>query len=600
MANIWENPGFELGHVDEIKNGREIQRPEYYRLWIADRDQPNPYDEAEHSRYDVPEMRVLSRADIPDHEEPDFFTDGSHCFKVFQRYGTWWIRLIQFHDLSGWYRMTARCYADLIVEHVNGEKVPAPDAVTGQMMIEAGSDFRTDWLDLVALAKNELTLDFEADGPMAIAVNARCNFAIKNAGMFFDGWSLERIEEPAPIEGRGAPRVQYSRVYNVARQDVTRERWLEIAEMAYDGGLQTLGGSHDDAGIGDLDERRAVAWDVQSREEREELRAFFERWYPGVELVFDGGDPDPGPDPEPLAGPLLTVHVQTDVTGLPGFIAQAQPAWVKLVGNAELAQTIKQISPETQVLYRHHIDHQAPYLEHPDPAEAARSFLDRFWGAIEANPIDCVEGLNETIATGDTDGIMRAVAFEVALSSEVARRGDASACLLNTAIGNPAHGLETELLLPAAEAAVRNGHYIGYHPYFPARPGYTEQWLREEGLHHHLRALLSWDPVFTAAGYHVRYLFTEAGACGAAVRHDGRPGGYNFLAGWRHSQTLNADWQAYLGFLLDFQGQVTEWNAQNGDRARAIMLFTVGAPYVGWDEFKLWERELSALGETLS
>ena len=297
----------------------------------------------------------------------------------------------------------------------------------------------------------------------------------------------------------------------------------------------------------------------------------------------------------------FVVLMYFDVSGLPAFIATAQPAWVKLVGNAELAGTIKHISPNTQVLYRHHVDHQAPFLQHPDPYEAACTFLDRFWDAIEANPIDAIEGLNETIATGDTDGIMRAVAFEVALSHEVKRRSPSiCACLLNTAVGNPAHGLETELLLPAAEAAALNQHYIGYHPYFPAHPTYTREWMSREGKHHHLRALLSWDPVFTAAGYHVRYLFTEAGACGAAARHDHRPGAYNFTAGWRDPAALKGDWPLYLELLLTFEDLVNQWNATHQHRAEAIMLFTVGQPYVGWQHFKLWQRELDELGRALS
>ncbi len=375
--------------------------------------------------------------------------------------------------------------------------------------------------------------------------------------------------------------------------------------------------SADGAGIGDLDERIVVA--VNAGDWPTPLRAFFEEHYPGVELYARGagtpatmatklreslkliyGQSDDTTDepqyPEPAQ--LLSIHLQTEESGWLDYIAAVKPEWVKLVGNIEAAKKIKAISPATKVLYRQHISHQQPYLDSGD----ASAFLATFWDSLKANAayVDAIEGLNETIGTHDIEGIKKAVAFEVALSDELARRDiGVSACLLNTAVGNPDHGAEVELLLPAARAAVRNGGFLGYHPYFPAHPDHAEAWLDAEGLHFHLRALLSWDKVFVANGVYPRYLFTESGACGATPRADGRPGPMNANAGWRYSQTLNGDLNRYIALLLRWRDQVAAWNKGHGYRVRGAAIFTTAARYANWPEFEFNGHPLSVLAASL-
>ncbi|GAG30701.1 unnamed protein product, partial [marine sediment metagenome] len=236
-----------------------------------------------------------------------------------------------------------------------------------------------------------------------------------------------------------------------------------------------------------------------------------------------------------------------------------KPRWVKLVGNMELGKLIKSASPDTKVLFRHHISHNSPFLNAPNKTQAACEFLALFWDSLVANAayIDAIEGLNETIATHDTDGIRKAVAFEVALSDELARRDiGVGACLLNTAVGNPDHGLETQKLLPAAAAAVRNNGWLGYHPYFPCTPIHATHWMDSEWEHYHGRALASWDETFAKFNVKPRYLFTEGGAVGATVRPDGRPGALNANAGWRYFTCLNGNLDAYITLLLRFRAKV--------------------------------------------
>ena len=82
---------------------------------------------------------------------------------------------------------------------------------------------------------------------------------------------------------RGCPRVQYSRLY-VLLPPPCDVRWVNAVIAAlWDTHRPTIGGSADDAGVGDLDGRRVLAvnpdlWDS-------DLAAFFAEWYPGVEVL---------------------------------------------------------------------------------------------------------------------------------------------------------------------------------------------------------------------------------------------------------------------------------------------------------------------------
>lgn len=309
--------------------------------------------------------------------------------------------------------------------------------------------------------------------------------------------------------------------------------------------------------------------------------------YCDPEMLIDFGDETQQQPAPKLPGTFLTLHRQTEVDGILQFVEQAKPRWFKLVTDIEYARHIKDASPDTKIIYR-----DAPNI----PTQEALLQL----AEIHADHIDAIEEQNETIATNDPVGAIVAVERAVNFSEQLAiRQLPVKACLLNVAVGNPGHD-EVEWLLPAAEAAVLNGHYLGYHPYFPAHPQYAAEWLVSEGKHHHMRALLSWDPVFAAHGLKPKYLFTECGAIGAYVREDGRPGGYvGAGSGWRSPECLNGDWTGYLSLLLEWQKMVENWNKWHDNRAAAGMIFTVGAAYVGWDYFKLWLDELNDLADKL-
>ncbi len=91
---------------------------------------------------------------------------------------------------------------------------------------------------------------------------------------------------PARREGHpsgGLPRVQYGRTYVLLPPQADRAWARAVVAATWDRRRYTVGGSADDAGIGDLDFRRVIA--VNPAGWGGDLRAFFERYYPGIIYV---------------------------------------------------------------------------------------------------------------------------------------------------------------------------------------------------------------------------------------------------------------------------------------------------------------------------
>jgi len=344
----------------------------------------------------------------------------------------------------------------------------------------------------------------------------------------------------------------------------------------------------------------------------DKLQAFFEQYYPGVEYTpivaatpaalraaLGGtleppeppGPPGP-PEPQP-ARQLVSLHIQESAGPWLEFITLVQPTVVKLVFGMERAEQIKQVSPGTKVVYRPWVAHQGEFWE-AEPHKGAHAFLATFKDSLLrcAAWIDYVETLNELIATDDIPGIQRTVAFDIAFCEALAEIGyPARPIILTAGVGNPQHGDQTRLLIPAARAAVEAGGALGYHAYWGARPGYCT--MPTAWQHYAGRALESWDPVFREAGLYPDYIFGE---CGAIYEESG-VGMPSAGAGWKYKATLAGDWQAYLAQILDFRRRLNEWNATHGGRCLGATLFTVG----GGDEWKYFELsgQLAALAEAV-
>jgi len=80
-------------------------------------------------------------------------------------------------------------------------------------------------------------------------------------------WNVPPIPpDPPPTDCEGLPRVQYNRRALVVPTDATLEEWLSVCEVAYNE-KQTVTGSYDDAGIGALDSKTAILYDIPNRQE---------------------------------------------------------------------------------------------------------------------------------------------------------------------------------------------------------------------------------------------------------------------------------------------------------------------------------------------
>jgi hypothetical protein len=103
---------------------------------------------------------------------------------------------------------------------------------------------------------------------------------------------------PEPPECYGLPREQYARRYNVYPTWATAERREAIAEICA-GRQETCGPSYDDAGLGALEDKTAVLWDIPA-DQRAAFIDFFETYYPGTVVEFAGDSPEP-PEPLPIS-----------------------------------------------------------------------------------------------------------------------------------------------------------------------------------------------------------------------------------------------------------------------------------------------------------
>ena len=92
---------------------------------------------------------------------------------------------------------------------------------------------------------------------------------------------------------RGAPRVEYARTYRLVNGDANMQTWLDAAEAAF-ALRQTCGFSADDAGVGDLPDRRVILHGHHPPG----MQEWFAEHYPGVDVMGDTAPVPPvAPDP---------------------------------------------------------------------------------------------------------------------------------------------------------------------------------------------------------------------------------------------------------------------------------------------------------------
>lgn len=114
---------------------------------------------------------------------------------------------------------------------------------------------------------------------------------------------------------RGQPRIDYGRVVHVLPSGATVAEMKTVQDAAYPT-RQTVGFSYDDAGIGDLSNRRAILWNIPTAQ-RQTFVDFYVQYYPGVAVEFRSTTPDVIPPPTPVSGRTgLGVNVVTGDMGV--------------------------------------------------------------------------------------------------------------------------------------------------------------------------------------------------------------------------------------------------------------------------------------------
>jgi len=179
-----------------------------------------------------------------------------------------------------------------------------------------------------------------------------------NSNAYISRPVLEVATEPS---GRGAPREQYKRVYHVIPQEATLSRAFEIQTIAWHESRATCGGSYDDAGVGDLDDRTAVLWDIPDAEKQVYLD-WYAQWYPSVKVEFRPKKVDPPVPPAPIykrgrSMGGLHIEVTGSHEGYGAFLQRCADAGrpvgvIKSFFDGGALMQAKSVSPDTVTIWR--------------------------------------------------------------------------------------------------------------------------------------------------------------------------------------------------------------------------------------------------------
>lgn len=292
------------------------------------------------------------------------------------------------------------------------------------------------------------------------------------------------------------------------------------------------------------------------------------------------------------------------------FIAAVQPpAWL-LIGGFEEARYLKSLAPNMKIALRHVDNAWGQYVWADDKAKAAEKWVAHYGQTLfdMADSIDYILGLNEYIATNDYAALEATPFWIEALVNRMEKLGwPARLICINPGVGNPQTNVicdeqgikrQVPILIPAVRLLADTESLVGYHSYWGARKlsngSYYCTLDDSKDYWYSMRALLDWDPVFTAAGVYPHYAFTEGGPIyvneqGAMVSSG---------AGWRYKDTYDGNVNAAIASVLKFNQMCNDWNVTHGDRLEWLAMFLHG----GFDDWKWfdWKGEPSRLlGEAL-
>jgi murein DD-endopeptidase MepM/ murein hydrolase activator NlpD len=111
------------------------------------------------------------------------------------------------------------------------------------------------------------------------------------ADMIREIWKIPSAPPPQPIPPPaqvclGQPRVQYKRVFNVVPEFADDKQAASIFRSAWRRGRESVGGSYDDAGIGDLNHKVARLYGISDSNQQLYLN-WFDKYYRGTKVLFE-------------------------------------------------------------------------------------------------------------------------------------------------------------------------------------------------------------------------------------------------------------------------------------------------------------------------
>ena len=187
--NLLSNGSFEGGwyHPNGVP---ELQIPEGWQFTYAEG--TNTLDPDPWNVWVRPEVRVLPSAFLPPAEHDLFIWDGDQTVKVFKDSGAISFELTTAVFLQpGTYLLVINVFPDLIVGYDNGQKIWAPDPLSGEVKLIAGNG-TTGWQLPTFGQKNRFHTTFTVTQPQTVVVGAamRGRWAILNNGWFMDDWGV--------------------------------------------------------------------------------------------------------------------------------------------------------------------------------------------------------------------------------------------------------------------------------------------------------------------------------------------------------------------------------------------------------------------------
>lgn len=550
-ANILANGSYEQGWTDWPN--APIQIPNHWDFYFWE-NQPNPY-------YPDwltvrPEAVHRSKDHLPEFEWPLYILDGDWTYKVFKGWGAirWHLRQDVPFAQPGVYRFTVRLYPDLVEDYQGGQKVFSTNPNDGLIAFRVGDRPITPWQSFnpapdpgLEFRSQTITYDFTVTEPGTLTVRAIffMPHPLVNNCVFLDDWSLTRLGDiPAPC--KGLPRVQYQRVYALIPPGYGSEWSRAVINGSWADHRWTVGSSADDAGVGDLDDKRVIA--VNPDEWPTDLVAFFDQYYPGTQVYpayadtpeqlarvledWDWDDPPiPPPTPVPPIVPegtngFISIHDLGGAAGKEEFVQTVQPPIYKAVLNMGMFPVVEDLSPHTLPVYRH-------WPNMPSPQEHLDAMLPDILQLISNHPnLEPIwlEGYNEMYSQ-DPSVVEQAVGWDLEFCDylQIARSRygvDLRPLVFTAAVGNPLLPTEPggeaqwQMILPLADTVESMGGAFGYHSYWPANIAHPE-WFSsmEYAKYFHMR-WAEYDKWLVQQDAYVYWMLTEGGACGAGQNFD--------------------------------------------------------------------------------